>query len=446
MNLHFLLPKKPIASYAEYLKTFKGRPPISIAKEMAPDEIVGELLASGLRGRGGAGFPTGRKWAAVRGHACRARTVLCNAAEGEPATFKDRFLLRMNPYAPIEGMIAAARVVETDRLFIAAKKSFRKELGRLRNALEEMRGAGALDGLSIQIVEGPEEYLFGEEKALLEVVEGKGPLPREAHYPPYQWGLNATLQSPNPALVNNVETFARVPGILRHGAASFRKLGTPDTPGPVIFTVCGDVRRPGVYEREAGIRLRDLFETVAGGPRRGRSFKAALPGVSAAVLPEDRFGTPAEFGALAGIGSGLGAAGFWVLDDSTSMARVALAVARFLFVESCNQCTACKAGLREAWESLDALFRGDGPLDRRIEEMVYGAKSAPQGNRCYLPVQGSKLLPSLVERFRGEFERLEGAPVAIPKIADADERGGAFTYDPMQERKLPDWTYAEKKA
>src|SRR5690606_26709447 len=186
-------------------------------------------------GRGGAGFPTGTKWAAVAHHECPTRQVVCSAAEGEPGTCKDRWLLRHDPYAVLEGMLIAAHVVSAEQLFVALKASFEPERERLERALSEMRDAGVLDGLKIEIVTGPEEYLFGEERALLEVIEGGDPLPREAHYPPYEKGLFATATSPNPAVVNNAETFARVPGIVRAGAASFRELGTHDTPGTLLF-------------------------------------------------------------------------------------------------------------------------------------------------------------------------------------------------------------------
>src|SRR6185312_5012425 len=169
------------------------------------------------------------------------------------------FLIRKNPFAVVAGLLIAAHVLETSDVYIAIKGSYQREMGRLRQALAEMREQGLLEGINIEIVAGPDEYLFGEEKALLEVIEGDPPLPREAHYPPYVRGLYATLGSANPALVSNAETFARVPGIVYHGGESFRKLGTQGTPGPVLFTVCGDVTRPGVYELAAGTALKDVF-------------------------------------------------------------------------------------------------------------------------------------------------------------------------------------------
>ena len=211
---HWLIPKTEYASFDEYLLPYGGRSPLALARRRSPETIINELKRSCLRGRGGAGYLTGAKWASLREHPCRKRSVICNAAEGEPGTFKDRYLIRKNPYAVIAGLLIAAHVLETKEVYIGIKASYQKEMGRLRQAIAEMREYGLLDDILIEIVAGPDEYLFGEEKALLEVIEGDAPLPREAHYPPYVRGLYSTLGSANPALVNNAESFARVPGIL----------------------------------------------------------------------------------------------------------------------------------------------------------------------------------------------------------------------------------------
>jgi NADH:ubiquinone oxidoreductase subunit F (NADH-binding) len=448
---HWLLPQSPYESYSAYAKA-TGESAVAKARKAAPEAILAEVERSGLRGRGGGGFPTGTKWGSIHKHKCPKRTVVCNAAEGEPGTFKDRWLIRRNPYAVLEGMLIAAHVVRTQELYIAIKESFKKEIERLRHAVEEFKSAGLLDGFTLRIVPGPEEYLFGEEKALLNVLEGQGPLPREAHYPPYERGLLATQESPNPALVNNVETFAHVPSIVRLGADSFRKLGTADTPGTLLFTLCGDVEKPGVYEAEAGLPLRELFFRLGGGPRGPRSFKAALCGVSAAVIGPEKFETRADFGSLRMINAGLGSGGFILLDDEASMPRVAQAVARFLYVESCNQCTACKHGLRTASGAIDELFGAKTATPDDYERALFGARSAPQGNRCYLPQGGSVVLSSLLGRFKGEFDAQLSRPKSgpgrwrLPKIVDYDESTKKFLYDVRQETKNPDWTYKEAQS
>ena len=409
---HWLI-QEPCASYMEYLRR-KGRSAIDEARRRRPEEVVAELEHAGLRGRGGAGFPTGAKWRTTMLHECSTRSVVCNAAEGEPGTFKDRYLLRRDPYSMLEGLLVAAHVAGAEKTYVAMKASFVQELARVRAAVEEMRIAGAFGGVEVHVVEGPEEYLFGEERALLEVIEGNDPLPREPHYPPYERGLFATPASPNPAIVNNVETFARAAEIVRHGAASFRAIGTPDTPGPLLFTVSGDVARPGVYERAAGVTLRELVFDAAGGPRPGRSIKALLCGVSAAVILADKLDTMADHAHLSLIGSALGSAGFVALDDAVSVPRVTQAVARFLYVESCNQCSACKHGLRMASTALDALFDPRTATADDVVRAVDGAHHAPQANRCYLPVQGLILVPSLVRRFAAEFEAQVADPTGAP--------------------------------
>jgi NADH:ubiquinone oxidoreductase subunit F (NADH-binding) len=441
---HALVPDRPYESWAEYLAAQRGSA-VEAARAMAPAEVIAEIKRAGLRGRGGAGFPAGQKWTTVAQHPCATKYAVMNAAEGEPGTFKDRFLLRKNPYAPVEGLLIAAHAVGAKQAFIAIKASFRRESERLTKALEEMARAGALGAVKVTLVEGPEEYLFGEEKALLNVIEGSPPMPREAEKPPYEVGLFAEAASPNPAVVNNVETYAHAATIVRHGADSFLKLGTADTPGTIIATVCGDVQRPGVYEVEAGITLRQLLQEHAGGPRPGRAFKAVLSGVSAPPILPDKLDTPCDFGSLGLLRSGLGSAGFIVVDDGTPMTRVAQSVARFLYVESCNQCSACKSGLRRASRAFDELFEARPAADAP-ERAVVAATTAPQGNRCYLPVQGARLLPALVVRFAREFKDAaagRGAPWPIPKITDYDEQAHAFTYDKKQALKQPDWTYAE---
>jgi NADH-quinone oxidoreductase subunit F len=267
-----------------------------------------------------------------------------------------------------------------------------------------------------------------------------------AHYPPYELGLFGDQESPNPCLVNNVQTYAHVPGIVTHGGEAFAGIGSAGTPGTLLVTLSGAVRRPGVYEVESGIPLREVFEKCGGGPPEGRRWKAALQGVSAEAIPAERFDTAADFDALTEAGSGLGAAGFVLIDDATPMPRVAQMVARFLYVESCAQCPACKVGLEQSSVGLDRLVKGETDA---MDAILEGARHAPQGNRCYLPVQGSRLIPSLVEMFPEEFESARRGELAetvefpVPKFVDFDEARGLFVYDERQMLKEPDWSYRE---
>ncbi len=440
---HALLAFTP-SSYSEY-EEWHGAKLKGGALPLAPLQAIEELENSGLRGRGGAGFPTGKKWRTLYEHPCQTRYAVCNAAEGEPGTFKDRYLLRKNPYAVLEGLAMAAAAIGAKAAYIVLKASFETELAALKKAVREMNRKNWFRLLPLHFIQGPEEYLLGEEKALLNVIENEGPFPRPADEPPYERGLFATPVSPNPALVNNAETLAHVATILRHGAESFRRLGSEDTPGTILLTLSGDVARPGVYEVEAGRSLRSLLQEQGGGPITGRSWKGLLCGVSAALIPPEKLDTPAEFGALRAIGSNLGSAGFIALGEKAPMRAVTETLTRFLYVESCNQCSACKAGLRQAWREL-----GDDPAkeldDHDVDELLAGAELAPQGNRCYLPVQGSQLIPSLLHRFGAEIRKPSGAEWTLPKMVDYDEKSHRFIYDERQKLKRPDWTYAEPAA
>ena len=283
---------------------------------MGDAATIDVITAAGLRGRGGAGFSTGRKWASVRTAGSGPRFVVANGAEGEPATFKDRMLIRMDPYRIVEGAAIAALAVGAGTVYLATKRSYRREVQALTRAAVELSATGLLQELSVNVVEGPDDYLYGEEKALLEVIEGRDPLPRLL--PPYELGLFATDSAigweagsrpvsargeSNPTAVNNVETLASAAHIMANGVEWFRSMGTAASPGNVIATVVGDVVRPGVHEVEMGTPFSALLE-LCGGPLPGRRFKAAFSGVSNAVLPADGFDTPLTYEDFAAKGRG----------------------------------------------------------------------------------------------------------------------------------------------
>ena len=234
------------------------------ALALTPDDVIAEVTSAGLRGRGGAGFPTGLKWRSVvdAGHeAACAVYVVCNAAEGEPGTSKDRALMAQAPHQLLEGVLIALHALSAESAYIATKASFVAEADALRVALNEMVKAGWDGAERLDLLEGPDDYLFGEEKAMLEVIEGNLAMPRLL--PPYMLGLFATTTRPNPTVVNNAETLSHVPHILVNGAAWFRSQGTQEAPGTMPFTVGGDVQHPGVYELPSG-------HAVAHAPRRPR--------------------------------------------------------------------------------------------------------------------------------------------------------------------------------
>ncbi|MET0903080.1 MAG: NADH-ubiquinone oxidoreductase-F iron-sulfur binding region domain-containing protein [Acidimicrobiales bacterium] len=454
-----LLDGSPVTSLEEY-RSRGGGLAFAAAVAAGEDAVVGVVSDSGLRGRGGAGFPTGKKWTGIRDAGPGRRFAVCNAAEGEPGTFKDRAILRHDPYKVLEGLAIASFVIGADAAYIATKARYAREADRLAAAIAETRAAGLFADLTIGLVLGPDEYLFGEEKALLEVIEGHDPLPRLL--PPYEHGLFATdvqtgWQSvdapavgprgqPNPTLVNNVETLAHVPRIVRDGAAWFRSMGTDQSPGTTVATVVGDVAAGFVGEVELGIPLWDLI-AEAGGMHGGRQVQAVLSGVANEALTADQLDSPLSYEGLASVGSGLGSAGFIVYDDSACMVEVARELSRFLYVESCGQCRSCKFGSGEITRTLDTVAAGEG-TDHDIE--VIGARllSVTDQTRCYLAAEEQILISSILRRFPEEFAlHLEGRcsveprRIHVPKLLDVTD--GVVTYDLRHALKQPDWSYAD---
>jgi NADH-quinone oxidoreductase subunit F len=445
-NVGTILSDEPVASVEDYLARGGGRG-IAAARELAPEDVIERVRRSGLRGRGGAGFPTGIKWSTVREDPCPTKFVVCNAAEGEPGTFKDRWLLRRNPYLVVEGLGIAAYAVGAERAFIGIKGGFEREVARLTTAMEEMAARDLIGPAPIELVRGPDEYLFGEEKALLEVIEGNDPLPRVV--PPWMEGLFRRPDSPNPTAANNVETLANVPWIVDRGPEWFRSFGTQDSPGTMLFTLSGDVRFPGVYELPLGLTLGDLIEGVGGGAAEGRRMKVIFPGASNTVIAPGQLDTPLGFDAMAAVGTGLGSGGFVVYDDTACIVRAALAFSRFLSIESCGQCPACKHGTLAITGLLERIDRGDGG-ERDVETILARAMTVTDAQRCALPTGETLIAQSAVQVFGAEFAEHFGRPcprpreLSIPKIVDLDEDTGEFRYDERYRFKRPDWTYADE--
>lgn len=458
----FVLRQVAVTSVTEYFAAGGGGG-LARARELGSGGTIQEIRLSGLRGRGGAGFPTGRKWQSVWEAAGegQSRFVACNAAEGEPGTFKDRAILRANPYQVVEGVAIAALTMDAVQAFIAIKGSFRAELDRLERALSEMEAEGAAGDVPIALVSGPDEYLFGEETGLLQVIEGEAPLPRLV--PPYIEGLFASVPesgwssgprvpghpptefgASNPTLVNNVETLAAVSHVLARGPEWHRSLGTEQSPGVAVCTVVGDVAHAGVGEVEMGTPLGEAIDRIGGGVKEGRRVKAVLSGVSNPVVTGDQLDVPVSYEGMEAIGTGLGSCGFVVYDDTTSAVELARVVSRFLYVESCGQCPACKLGTGAITDQLDALLGGT-PRGDELDVLSARLRSVTDGNRCYLPVEEQRVVASLLRAFPGEFlDAQDGRPpsprgLQIAKLVDI--RDGTASYDERQSRKLPDWTY-----
>ena len=465
-----LLALEPVETLDHYLATDTGGLGLKRAQELGPAATISEIDASGLRGRGGGGFPTGTKWSTIASQAGETRYVVCNGAEGEPGTFKDRALVRANPYQLVEGVLIAGLAIGATETYICLKASFETELAAVTRAVEEFQEAGICSDCKVTIVAGPDEYLFGEEKAMLEVIEGNEPLPR--WLPPHlhglfstapQLGWQATRSGPghaaaersgspesagggsNPTLVNNVETLCNVPHILARGAEWFRSMGTAESPGTIVATVVGDVVAPDVGEVELGTPLRSVIDVVGSGMRPGRTIRAAFSGVANAVLTGSALDTPLSYEAMAAAGSGMGAAGFIVYDDTTCMVDVAYHFSRFLSVESCGQCPPCKLGSGAITERLEKIETGAGTNDD-VDVIVGWLGHVTDGNRCYLPVEERIVVGSILEAFASEFdEHIEAGScprsreLPMPKLIDL--RDGVATYDERFWHKRPDWTY-----
>jgi NADH:ubiquinone oxidoreductase subunit F (NADH-binding) len=462
-----ILPTEPVADLTAYRDTGGGRAVAALA-DAAPDDLVALLASAGLRGRGGAGFPTARKWDTVRvnAHGVDAPSVVVNGAEGEPGSFKDRMLMRRDPFRVIEGALVAAHAVGATHLVFALKETSTREADRLRRALEECDRAGWLGHLRPEVFLGPRSYLYGEETALLEAIDGRPPFPRIA--PPFRRGVDdvavdehagdrtaakVELAGPSrftegiPTLVDNVETLAHVACIVAEGAEWFRAVGTEQSPGTIVCTVSGDAPRHGVAEYPLGTPLRDVLTGI--GDVDPASVLAVMPGVSAAWLTASDLDVPLTYEDVAAVGSGLGTAGFIVLDHDTDLLAVAAGVARFLAVESCGQCRPCKQDGRIIAKGLAELVDGDvdGTIEadkvrRRVERSLV---TVGDSARCALAAQQQAAVGANLERFAGEIRtaRASGArrPAAVPVVPILDLAGTRFVLDRHQLDKQPDWTF-----
>ena len=464
-----VLPTIPIATLDDYVSAGGGAA-IERAAALGPDGVIDEIARSGLGGRGGAGFPAGRKWAAVRANSSELEpsSVVVNAAEGEPGSFKDRAIMRANPFAIIEGALVAARAVGADQVIVGTKRAFTDEIALLRAAIAEIEGAGWADGITLSVFEGPSEYLYGEETALLEVIDGRYPFPRIA--PPYRRGVDevvdhaADMTSDSssaahvelagssdeavapPALASNAETFVNAALIVAKGADWWRSVGTADSPGTIVCTVSGHTERAGVGEFAMGTPLREVLETLGGSPRDGHSWVAAISGVSNAFVPVDLFDTPMSHEAMRAIGCGLGTGGFIVYDDTADFAGVAAGMSHFLAVESCGQCAACKGDGLTIAAVLERVARSASHPDD-LDVLDARLTTVADGARCNLATQQQVVVGSVLELFpdviaaHARHEAAPAVPEAIAAIAGMHD--GVAVIDPHQAGKQPDWTFDE---
>ena len=468
--VHRVLPAAPLVRLDDYLAA-GGGVGLAAAQQLDAAAMVALLDESGLRGRGGAGFPTGRKWAAVIENlaADTPATVVVNGAEGEPGTFKDRSILRANPFLVLEGALIAALAVGAERVIVAIKESFRQDAEVLASAIAELRDARWCDGITIELFEGPRAYLFGEETALLEAIDGRPPFPRLA--PPYRRGVDEVVELPSdvtsgsglaahvemsgpgsasgaaPTLVDNVETLANVAVVFGLGPDEFRSVGTAESPGTIVCTVTGSVATPGVAEVPMGTMLSEVLEKIGGGARDDHRIVAVLPGVSSAVVTAEHFDVALTYEAMAAIGSGLGSAGFVVFDDHDDMVAVAAGVSRFLYVESCGQCTPCKQDGGAISASLDDLLGGElGDLERgaALDRVRDRLDTVADGARCSLARQHETVVRSILDAFPDVVTSYVDLPapgrdrVLVGELVDVHD--GITLLDETILDRQPDWS------
>ena len=395
------------ASLDTYLAT-GGFEAFRKAREMKPEQIVEEVKISALRGRGGAGFPTGLKWSFVPRTSPKPKYIIVNADESEPGTCKDRLLMEYDPLQMIEGILIAGLAVDSHAGYIYVRGEYRYLIDHLDRAIAEAYSNGWLgkniagSGFDFDLYthSGAGAYECGEETALLDSIEGKRGIPRMK--PPFPavagaWGC--------PTLLNNVETFSAIPAILREGGAAFAALGTPKNGGTRLVCISGHVNRPGVYELPLGYPMLKAIEQVAGGIPGGRKLKAVIPGGSSCpVLTASECDIAMDYDTLAKAGSMLGSGGMVVMDETTDMVRVALRIMRFYAHESCGWCIPCREGTAWLRKILARMVEGGG---RREDVALLGELSKNMLGRTFCALGDAAAMPtiSIVEKFAGDFDR-----------------------------------------
>ncbi|HTW24749.1 MAG TPA: NADH-quinone oxidoreductase subunit NuoF [Candidatus Baltobacteraceae bacterium] len=376
-------------------------------KQMTPESIIDEVKKSNLRGRGGAGFPTGMKWSFVPKDSTKPKYVLCNADESEPGTSKDRPLLELDPHQLIEGTVIAGRAIGSNQGYIYIRGEYRYLIGIVDAALEEARAKGFVGknimgtGFDFEIFThtGAGAYECGEESALMESLEGKRGYPRIKPPFPAVVGLYGC-----PTIINNVETLSTVPAVINGGGEWYAGLGTPKNGGTRLYSISGHVNKPGIYELPLGFPLRKLIYEVAGGIPNGKKLKAVIPGGSSCpLLSADEIDVPMDYDSVAKIGSMLGSGGTVVMDEDTCMVDVARRIMHFYAHESCGWCIPCREGTAWLQKMLDRFHEGGGHEDdiSLIDELsknMLGRTFCALGDAAALPTI------SIVKKWRSEFE------------------------------------------
>ena len=382
----------------EYL-AIGGYAAVPKARAMTSDELIDVLQKATLRGRGGAGFPMGRKASLIDRSSPKPKYLVVNADESEPGAFKDREVMTRVPHRLIEGCLIAAHAIESTRVFIFIRGEYLAEYEILQAAVDEARAAGLLGDVDILVHRGAGAYICGEETALLDALEGRRGQPRpRPPFPPIQGLYNAPTQ------INNVCTIATVPTIIEMGAEAFAKTGVESAPGTAIFSISGNIANPGNYELELGTPMRELIYDWAGGIADGRELKAVIPGGSSVpALSPDQIDVPLDYDSLGALGTFFGAASLIVVDDRCCMVQLALRSTKFYMHESCGKCTPCREGTRWMVQILERLEEGRGShedleLLRSVGSRILGHSLCALGDFAVYPVA------SYASKWSAEFE------------------------------------------
>jgi NADH-quinone oxidoreductase subunit F len=382
----------------EEYRAIGGYDQVPKARAMTSDALIAELQAANLRGRGGAGFPMGRKASLLDRKSPKPKYLVVNADESEPGAFKDREVMARVPHRLLEGCLISAHAVESKDVFIYIRGEYLTEYEILQRAVDDAEAAGLFGDVRITVYRGAGAYICGEETALLDSLEGRRGQPRpRPPFPPVQGLYGAPTQ------INNVCTIATVPAIIELGAAEFTKIGTPGSPGTVSFSVSGNVANPGNYELELGTSMRELIYTHAGGIADGRQLKAVIPGGSSVpALSARQIDVPLDYDSLGAIGTFFGAASLIVVDDRCCMVQLALRSTKFYMHESCGKCTPCREGTRWMVQLLEKLEAGEarhGDLDllRQVCDRIEGKSLCALGDFAIWPVR------SYIDKWPEEF-------------------------------------------
>lgn len=385
---------------------YEGGQAFATAVQMTPELLVEIIKDSGLRGRGGAGFPAGIKWDAVRKAPGKKKYIICNADESEPGTFKDRIIMEGDPFTIIEAMLIAGYAVGSDEGYVYIRGEYQLALDRVEKAIQQAREYGVLGknifntgfDFDIHIHAGAGAYICGEETALLEAIEGGRGEPRIK--PPYPttsglWGM--------PTLINNVETFANIPPIVLNGANWYKSFGTPSSPGTKVYTILGNVNKTGLIEVPMGITLREVINIYGKGLKGGQFKFAQTGGSSGSIIPASLQDTPMDFDSFKKVGVALGSGALLICNDSNCIVDAVRVLTRFFQVECCGKCVPCRVGTDQAWKILTNISQGRGTMED-LTHLEWLCKGMEDFSNCGLGQTAGMPVKNMLEHFRGELE------------------------------------------